>query len=266
MTQHTHLDPSSFLLDGGSTGVLLIHGFTGAPPELRLLGDHLHQQGLTVLAPLLPGHGTRVEDMNRVHWERWTEHVEAALTWLDQRCATVFVGGLSMGGLLALHLAARSPSVAGLLLYAPALQVSNRLLPLAGVAKLAVSSRAKKPRFLADPQADKYIWCYDREPMGAAEQLWRGQRLVRPRLSEVFCPAILFHSTLDTVVPLASAHEVLAGLGSDDKQLVTLSGSGHCLTVDAEWEQVADQSWSFVQRVAGLEAPVPAPVAQAARP
>lgn len=253
MTQHAHLDPSAFLLEGGPTGVLLIHGFTGAPPELRSLADHLHERGLTVLAPLLPGHGTRVEDMNRVSWERWTEHAEAALTWLQQRCSTVFVGGLSMGGLLALNLAVRSPSVAGLLLYAPALRVNNRLLPLSGVAKHALTSRAKGERNLVDPAADRHIWSYDRDPVAAAEQLWRGQRLVRARLAEIFCPAILFHSTLDTVVPQASAQEVLEGLGGEDKQLVTLTGSGHCLTVDAEWEQVAAQSWTFVQRVAGME-------------
>ena len=252
MTQHAHIDPNSFQLDGGSTGVLLIHGFTGAPPELRPLAEHLHQQGLTVLAPLLPGHGTQVEDMNRVHWERWCEHVEAALAWLEQRCSTVFVGGLSMGGLLALHLAAQSPRVAGLLLYAPALRISNRLLPLAGLAKRVMGTRPKGPKNLVDPTAERLMWSYDQEPMGAAQQLWRGQRLVRPRLAEIVCPALIFHSTLDTVVPQASAQEVLEGLGSDDKQLVTLTNSGHCLTVDTEWEQVAEQSWAFIQRVAAL--------------
>ncbi len=252
MTQHTHLDPAPFVLEGGPVGVLLIHGFTGAPPELRPLGEHLQSRGLTVMAPLLPGHGTRPGDLNRVSWESWTQHVEASLAWLEQRCTMVFVGGLSMGGLLALHLAAHSPQVAGLLLYAPALRVANRLLPLAGLYKHVRGLRPKGPKTHADPATDRRVYSYDVEPMGGAEQLWRGQRLVRPRLPEIVCPALLFHSTLDTVVPIESSQQVLAGLGSEDKQLVTLTGSGHTLTVDAEWEQVAAQSWGFVKRVAGL--------------
>ena len=58
MTRQPHLDPSPFLLEGGRVGVLLIHGFTGSPPEMRLIGEYLHQRGFTVAAPLLPGHGT----------------------------------------------------------------------------------------------------------------------------------------------------------------------------------------------------------------
>jgi carboxylesterase len=251
MTQHAHLDPSPFQLDGGSIGALLIHGFTGAPPEMRPLGEALHEDGITVLAPLLPGHGTRVEEMNPIPWERWTDHVEAALAWLQQRCDTVFVGGLSMGGLLALHLGIHSPRIAGLLLYAPALTTRDRLLPMAGLAKRFLATRPKGPKNLVDPSADQRIWSYERNPVGAAQQLWRGQRLIRPRLGEIVCPTLVFHSTLDTVVPIGSSQAVLDGLGSDEKRLVTLTGSGHCLTVDAEWERVARQSRAFIQGVLG---------------
>lgn len=254
MTQHAHLDPSPFTLSGGHAGALLIHGFTGATPEMRPLGEYLHQRGLTVVAPLLPGHGTRVEDMNRVHWESWTDHVEAALAWLQQRCDTVFVGGLSMGGLLALHLAAQSPEIAGLLLYAPALRLNNRLLPLAGLAKHFLATRPKGAKHHADPATDARVWSYDDHPVGAAAQLQRGQRAVRAILPSVVCPTLVFHANGDAMVPAAAAREVIAGIGSDDAQLVTLDGSGHCLTVDAQWEQVAEQSWSFIQRVAGLDA------------
>jgi carboxylesterase len=252
MTQHAHLDPSPFLLEGGPVGVLLIHGFTGAPPEMRLLGERLHAHGLTVQAPLLPGHGARVEDMNRLHWESWTDHVEAALAWLQQRCPTVFVGGLSMGGLLALHLASRSPEIAGLLLYAPAIRVTNWRLPLAGLVKRVQGLRPKGPKNLMDPQADRHIWSYEQDPVGAAAQLHRGQRLVRRELGTIFCPTLVFRASEDTAVPMKAGQEVLDGLGSDDKELVTLHNSGHCLTVDAEWERVAERSWSFVQRVAAL--------------
>ncbi len=117
MTQHAHLDPSAFFLEGGytgegdRTGVLLIHGYTGSPTEMRWIGDYLHARGLTVSGPLLPGHGTTPEAMNRCRWTDWTGHVEAALADLRARCTRVFVGGLSMGSLLTLHLAARHPDL-----------------------------------------------------------------------------------------------------------------------------------------------------------
>ena len=89
--------------------MLLIHGFTGAPPEMRLVADYLNQRGVTISAPLLPGHGTTVQDMNRCRWTDWTDHVQQALSDLQKRCQTAFVGGLSMGSLLALFLAADRP-------------------------------------------------------------------------------------------------------------------------------------------------------------
>jgi len=126
MTRHAHLDPSAFFLEGGPVGVLLIHGFTGSPPEMRLVGDYLYQRGCTVSGPLLPGHGTNVDDMNRRQWSEWTAHVEWALSDLQSRCSTVFVGGLSMGALLTLYLGACRPEISGLVAYSPAILVANR--------------------------------------------------------------------------------------------------------------------------------------------
>ena len=79
--------------------MLLIHGYTGAPPEVRLVGDYLHQRGYTVSGPLLPGHGTTAQEMNHRQWSDWAGHVEGALADLQARCETLFVGGLSMGAL-----------------------------------------------------------------------------------------------------------------------------------------------------------------------
>lgn len=73
MTQNPHLDPSAFFLEGGATGVLLLHGYTGSPPEMRQIGDDLHARGCTVSAPLLPGHGATPEALNRWRWTDWAD-------------------------------------------------------------------------------------------------------------------------------------------------------------------------------------------------
>ena len=68
MSFSSKLDPSAFILENGPVGALLVHGFTASPTEMRLLGNHLHQRGLTVAAPLLPGHGTNLADLSKQRW------------------------------------------------------------------------------------------------------------------------------------------------------------------------------------------------------
>ena len=248
MTQHAHLDPSPFFLEGGPVGALLIHGFTGSPPEMRLVGDYLHQQGLTITGPLLPGHGTSVEDMNHTRWSEWTGHVEQALADLQARCETVFVGGLSMGSVLSLYLAARHPELAGALLYSPAVWPADRLLYLTPIVKYLIPKRPKSAdKDLTDPEADLRLWSYEENPAFAAHEFLKLLRHVRRLLPQVTCPLLIMHSTLDQAIHPDSARRTHRQVGSTDKELVTLYNSGHCITVDSEWEAVARKTYEFIQ-------------------
>lgn len=248
MTRHPHLDPSPFLLEGGPVGMLLIHGFTGSPPEMRLVGEYLHQRGLTVYAPLLPGHGTTVEDMNRCRWTDWTGHVEKALADLRARCETVFVGGLSMGSVLTLYLAAHHPELPGAVAYSPAILVADRLIYLTPVLKYFISRRPKSPdKDLTDPEADLRLWSYEENPVPAAHELLKLLLRVRRLLPRITCPLLVIYSTLDQVIHPRSGPYTYERAGSRDKELVTLHNSGHCITVDSEWEFVAEKTYQFIQ-------------------
>lgn len=248
MARQAHLDPSGFFLEGSSTGILLIHGFTGSPPEMRLVGDYLHQRGLTVSAPLLPGHGTTPAEMNRCRWRDWTACVEQALTDLEARCQTVFVGGLSMGALLTLYLAVHRPEIRGIILYAPAVLIADRLIAFSGVAKYFIPYRPKSgPSDLTDPEAESRIWSYEVWPAFAAHELWKLNRYVRRHLSRVKCPTLIINSTGDTAIRPESAQYTLDRVGATDKELFTLHNSGHVLTVDSEWETVAEKSYQFIR-------------------
>src|SRR5918997_5982448 len=105
--------------DGGPAGVLVVHGFTGNPQSMRPLAEALAAAGCTVSLPLLPGHGTRVEDMLPTRWSDWSAAAEQAYEELAARCEAVCVAGLSMGGTLALWLATRRPEVRGIVLVNP---------------------------------------------------------------------------------------------------------------------------------------------------
>jgi len=251
MTRRSHLDPGTFDLPGGPLGVLLLHGYTGAPPEMRLLGEYLHSSGMTVLAPLLPGHGTTVEVMNRSRWRDWTHCAQQALAEPRRRCSLVFVGGLSMGTLLTLYLAEQHADLPGAMLYSPALKVAERRLALAPLAKYFVRSLPKganADQDLTDPTAQQHLWSYEENPVAAAAEVLALRRQVQRQLAQVTCPLLIVHSTLDPAIRPDSAQAVYDGVSTPaaDKTLLTLHNSGHVLLVDSEWEAVAEQTARFI--------------------
>jgi carboxylesterase len=105
--------------EGGSHGALVLHGFTGNPQSMRPLAVALGKAGFTVDLPLLPGHGTAVEDLVPTRWEDWSGAAEAAYLALAARCEKVIVTGLSMGGTLSCWLAARHPEIVGIAVVNP---------------------------------------------------------------------------------------------------------------------------------------------------
>jgi carboxylesterase len=247
MVQRSDLDPSPFFLPGGPVGMLLIHGFTGAPPEMRLLGDYLHGQGLTISGPLLPGHGTQPEDMNRFSWQDWVAHVDEALDELRARCQAVYVGGLSLGSLLSMVLAARRPDLQGAVFYSPPILLRTRLLGLARIARHFVPTLAKKDvSDMVDPTGDERLWCYEVHPVAAADQLQKLRGYARRLLPQISCPCLVVYSTGDSQLHPQSAGVTFAELGAADKELVTLHRSGHCVTVDGEWPLVAETTLRFI--------------------
>ena len=99
-------DAEPFFFAGGSTGCLLLHGFSATPQEMRFLGEHLHARGYTVSGVRLAGHGTSLDDFARTTWHDWYATAQAALSDLRAQTASISVVGQSMGALLALCLAA----------------------------------------------------------------------------------------------------------------------------------------------------------------
>ena len=247
MAQHAHLDPAPFFLPGGPTGILLVHGFTGSPTEMRPVGDYLHAAGLTVSGPRLPGHGTAIADMNKVRWQDWAEHVERSYQRLAGECERVFVAGLSLGSLLTINFAATHPDLPGAILYSPATWVQNRLLPITPVARYFVKVRPSAGGSdLVDPEAEQQLWCYDGDPVPAAAELYALQRRVRRLLPTLKPPLLIIYSTGDAAIDSTSAQRTYDLAGSADKQIVQIEQSGHVITVDRQWRSVAERTLTWV--------------------
>lgn len=248
MTEYAHLDPSPFFLKGGATGVLLIHGFTGSPVEMRPLGDYLHQRGLTVSAPLLPGHGTNADDMNRCSWRDWVGHAETALADLQSHCAQTFVGGFSMGSLIATCLAAQHTELPGVVLYAPATLIADRRLYLTPVLKHLIRAMPKSGESdLTDPEAHLRFWSYNEYPLAAAHELLKLSRQAQRLLPRVTCPLLILYGVYDRSIHPRSPRYTYERAGSADKELVAFTNSGHGLVVDSEWEAVARKTLEFIE-------------------
>lgn len=226
---------------------MLIHGYTATVAEVRLLADYLASVGYTVSCPLLPGHGTSLEDLHTCTWQDWQQAVEDAYKELTLSCKVRFVGGSSLGALLSLELGLHYPSLAGLLLYAPNLIMGNRLAMVTPVARYFIKSISKHRG-----QSDKYIvdqrWAgYTRDSIPAIAQMLSLQRNIRHQLQRIINPVIIFQGTKDESVNTQGAQIIYDQVSSASKELVWLDHSSHSLLLDREWESVAAQSLAFIQ-------------------
>ncbi|MCX5260309.1 carboxylesterase [Streptomyces canus] len=236
-----------FRHEGGEAGVLLCHGFTGSPQSLRPWAQHLAEHGLTVSLPLLPGHGTRWQDMALTGWQDWYAEVDRELRALSERCSSVFVAGLSMGGTLALRLAAKhGDAVSGVVVVNPA----NRMHGLAPYA-LPVARHFVRtaPGIASDIAKEGSVELgYDKVPLHAAHSLRTFFRQVDGELPQVTQPLLVLRSAQDHVVPAADSARVLSRVSSTDVTEIVLEQSYHVATLDHDAERIFDESLAFIGR------------------
>ncbi|MGP3771700.1 alpha/beta hydrolase [Streptomyces sp. SDT5-1] len=235
--------------DGGDVGVLLCHGFTGSPQSLRPWAEYLADRGLTVSLPLLPGHGTRWEDLAVTAWQDWYAEVDRALRELRDRCPRVFVCGLSMGGALALRLAAKhGDEIAGLVLVNPGNKVHGLSAYALPVARHVVRTVKGITSDIAKEGVEEVG--YPRVPLHAAHQLRIFFRTVDRELPQVTQPLMVLHSVADHVVPPADSARVLGRVSSTDVTEILLEQSYHVATLDHDADRIFAESYAFFDRLA----------------
>jgi len=235
--------------EGGEVGVLLCHGFTGSPQSLRPWAEYLAERGLTVSLPLLPGHGTRWEDMQLTGWQDWYAEVDRELRSLRERCSDVFVAGLSMGATLALRLAAKhGEAVGGVVVVNPANRMhgfSPYALPVAR--HLVRTSKGIASDIAKEGSAELG---YDRVPLHAAHSLRNFFRLVDGELPQVTQALLVLRSPQDHVVPPADSARILGRVSSRDVTEILLEQSYHVATLDHDADRIFEESLAFICRLA----------------
>jgi carboxylesterase len=241
----------AFSHEGGATGVLLCHGFTGSPQSLRPWAEYLAAAGLSVVLPRLPGHGTTWQEMARTRWEDWFAEVDRAFAELRAQSDEVFVMGLSMGGCLALRLAElHGADIRGLVLVNPSITADTKLFMLAPLLKLVVPSLKGIASDIKKEQASELG--YDRVPVKAAATLPGLWKVTSEHLAEVSVPVLVYRSATDHVVGPASLRLLRAALPPGQLDVIELADSYHVATLDNDAEVIFTGSLDFVRAHSGV--------------
>ncbi len=233
-----------YLLPAGGKGVLLLHGFTGSPAEMRMLGDYLHERNFTVLAVRLPGHGTCVEDLDKSVWREWYQAAEDGYYLLRELCSEVSVVGISLGALLALHLAARY-SIEKVVAISTPIRLYDKRAAFLPVYRLFRRYLPKKQRhYNIEPI---YNISYDKYPLAPLASLMELLQTVKKELPEITEPVLLIQSRVEHTVIPDSATYIYEHIGSSDKDLLWLDSSGHMAILGDEREKIFSRIHEFIK-------------------
>ena len=269
-TQPQATKDHTFRIQGGKVGVLLIHGLCGTPAEVRFVAMGLGRAGYTVHCPQLAGHGGSRKDVMKTNWKDWLASAQTALEEIRKECDTVIVGGLCLGSILGLHLAANNPDkVQGVALFSPTLWINGWAMPwytkalsllrwrwFADMITLpdAESLGIKCPRVREFVRAA--LAASDGSDVGTAgtpaSMVLEHRSMVNAAkkiMKKITQPTLIVHSRQDDHADLNNATYLQAELpGTVD--MVVLEDSYHMITLDKERHVVVERTRSFIERIA----------------
>lgn len=237
-----------FTMGGTGRGVLLLHGFTGTPHEMKYLGRRLSDEGYTVMIPRLPGHGTTIAEMTRTTGHDWLLAAREAFIDLQSCCADVSCVGLSMGGILSILLA-REFAVRRLVLLSTPASLPGYAVYLAPLLApfIKVLPKIDEKKGLNSIEARSYHICYNEGV--PVRQAWHLNGLIRRAmraLSAVSADTLIIQSLGDEYIPADSIHRIHDRLGSRRGEKIFLDISNHAITVDYEKDYVAEEVIRFL--------------------
>lgn len=242
---------AGFTGGSGPVGVVLCHGITGSPFSMRPFAEHLVAAGCRASVPLLPGHGTSWQQLNRTTWQDWFAVVDGTFRALRRECDEVFVVGLSMGGALALRLAqTHAADVRGIVLVNPSIGTADKRFLFLPLLSRVVPSLAGITDDIAKPGVTEHG--YDRVPLKAVASMMDLWSTVRADLPTVTQPILMFRSETDHVVDATSARLIHHSVASAEVTERPLTRSFHVATLDYEAEDIFTESVEFIARHSSL--------------
>jgi len=247
-----HLLNKPIYLEGkNKEAVLLMHGWTSTPYEFQRISRYLHKKGYTVYAPLLSGHGTVPKDLEGMKWETWYKDVEKAFKKLKKEHTKVFVGGVSMGGNLALLLAQKNKSVSGLLLFGTPYKMRAERLAYYWTKIVVYFKKYKKKRYpptSAGQRAITRVTAYSTYPTMSAFEAYYAIRESRKNLHKIKQPCFIMQSYHDHLLTRDSVHDIYEKIFSTQKKKRYIHNAYHTFVADKDCSHIYKDILRFLQK------------------
>ncbi|HXT18141.1 MAG TPA: alpha/beta fold hydrolase [Gemmatimonadaceae bacterium] len=228
----------------GAPATLLLHGAGDTPQTLRYLADRLFERGYHVEAPLLPGHGRTPAAFARLRADDLTDAANVHYARLRERHEWVGVVGLSMGGALAVQVAATAPELPALGLVAPYLAMPPAIERAAALSwiwgPIVPLVRSGDGLSVLDPSERQRSLAYGVFTPAALRALRETVHRAAAALPRVMAPTLVVNSRGDNRITMRDAEAAFARLGADEKRLEWIEGAAHVITVDYGREKVFD--------------------------
>ena len=245
--------------------VILFHGLTGSPYELKKYGQFLYNDGYDIYAKCLPGHGDKADDIYTVKYQDWLEFGENEFLELEKKYDNVFVSGLCLGAVIALNLAEKFQNrVKGVISLSTTLFLDGWRLPwysfliplgLSTILRFYYSYPECEPHGIKNERVRSIVKKLLQKgdvgmndfPMTGIYELLKLSKLTRKNLSKIVSPILLIHSEEDDLTSVKSAKIVYNKISSSDKEMVILKDSYHMVLYDNEKDFVFNKALEFLQ-------------------
>ncbi len=233
------------------TCVILVHGWTSTPYEMRVLGEQLNVEGFAVDAPLLSGHGTQPEHLENASWDQWVDDVEKVYKRIKKQYAKVYIGGMSVGGNLALHVAANNLDVDGLILMSTPYTLKHEKIgvSMAQVMSKFISYKKKYyPRVWNTEPSITQLISYQRYPISSAFEAHETIRQSHKILRDIVQPVFLIQPKRDHLVSSGSAENIYNRIQSKKKEIRIIEKASHNFMGNGDHAEVFDSVISFIKQ------------------
>jgi carboxylesterase len=231
--------------------VLLVHGWTSTPYEVRRLGKFLHENGYTVSGPMLTGHGTVPKNLENIHWNQWLEDIEKAYKELQKNHSKIFLAGTSIGSNLAIMLASRNSEIAGVILMATPYKVNWEwlLVPFARfLSKIKNYARKFYPPTFGVSTTITRLISYQTYPIKSALETFELVRVSRKYLPKITQPCLIIQSASDHVVSKKSLKEIYKRIKSKNKKKVSIKRAYHTFISDIKNIKIFEEILEFLDK------------------